>query len=65
MSELDDLDHLFDSKYEDGHHAPAQVECKYCGKDGLKWSETDTGWKLVESKGLIHACRTAKIVKRF
>lgn len=40
-------------------HQPTEVTCKFCGKSGLRWEETDTGWVLIEGKYKIHNCRSA------
>ena len=31
-------------------------ECNRCGKSGLKWEETDSGWVLIDKTGRIHKC---------
>lgn len=32
--------------------------CKYCGMRGLKWKETDSGWRLVTPvTELVHTCK--------
>jgi hypothetical protein len=32
--------------------------CKYCGMRGLKWKETDRGWRLSDSNtGELHTCK--------
>lgn len=31
-------------------------KCKYCGESGLKWFQTENGWRLFNSKG-IHSCK--------
>lgn len=33
------------------------VTCKHCGKTGLHWEETDTGWTLVGKNYEVHDCR--------
>ena len=32
------------------------VECKYCGKDGLHWDHDGVRYVLMESKHKIHKC---------
>lgn len=34
------------------------VECKFCGKGGFEWEETDEGYVLVDHRGLVHRCQT-------
>ena len=39
-----------------GSLAPTTYGCKYCKKRGLKWTKTDSGWRLAEMNGSIHSC---------
>lgn len=44
---------------------PREVECKFCGKGGLHWEETDTGWVLLDGKYAVHNCRSVAGVDEF
>ena len=33
------------------------VKCKYCGRRGFVWKETDAGWRLATRTGKIHVCK--------
>jgi hypothetical protein len=32
------------------------LPCRYCGKQGMKWTQTGAGWRLKEPDGQIHNC---------
>ena len=32
--------------------------CKYCNGDGFYWSDTQWGWRLFDSKGEQHMCKS-------
>ena len=32
------------------------IRCRYCGLSRLKWTQTKTGWRLFDSKGM-HVCK--------
>lgn len=34
---------------------PKPKKCKYCGKPGLYWKETKSGWRLFD-RGNMHVC---------
>lgn len=35
--------------------------CRYCGRRGLKWKETDQGWRLADANTEeIHICKEYK-----
>lgn len=36
------------------------VTCKYCGKAGFQWKETEAGWRLHDEEGELHRCKEYK-----
>lgn len=32
------------------------IKCRYCGRGGLYWKNTEHGWRLATSNGSIHSC---------
>ncbi len=46
------------SPFDDYEELP-QVECKYCGSEGVYWEETANGWRLFnEADDTLHDCRS-------
>jgi len=41
--------------YEFSAKAPSTHKCRYCGKGGLEWGETENGWRLFD-QGILHNC---------
>ena len=37
--------------------------CRYCGEKGLQWDKTPDGWRLFDSKAVIHSCYGIKANK--
>lgn len=42
--------------YDDDLGIPRKVQCKYCGKEGFTWLNTEAGWRLSDWHGNIHKC---------
>lgn len=49
------IDELGEYNHPPMFSAPYKI-CKYCGKKGLVWFITGTGWRLAEKDGIIHSC---------
>ncbi len=60
MSANDDID--FDN---DTGEQPEPAECKFCGKAGLHWEETDAGWRLVDDNYKRHVCSNKTVAADF
>jgi len=43
-----------------GEQRNKAVECKYCGKGGLHWSDKDGQWVLLEGVYKVHRCDPTK-----
>ena len=37
------------------------IQCRYCKEGGLNQFKTDKGWRLRNSKGIIHNCLNSEI----
>ena len=53
MSDIFDEDDFYSADEVD--YEPWQKVCKFCGKDGFEWVETEAGWRLFNMEG-IHVC---------
>ena len=42
--------------WEDPRGSRVEVECEYCGEDGLHWEETENGWRLFNRFDEKHSC---------
>lgn len=47
-----------------GSYIPQVKMCKYCGKGGLHWMMTKSGWRLADGSG-VHSCRSRSPVDDF
>lgn len=64
MSEVDYLYWDFEAEDElgpalDMYEPPAYYgsRCRYCGREQLRWHETDNGWRLFDAQGNVHTCK--------
>lgn len=39
---------------------PAMKTCKHCGKTGLHWKDTGSGWRLATADDELHTCAQHK-----
>jgi hypothetical protein len=44
---------------------PEFAECKFCGKAGLHWEETDAGWQLFSEHYERHKCSNKTVAADF
>lgn len=62
MSDLEAFDrgHIDElGRYNDPPMFPKRARtyaCKYCGARGLRWVETQLGWRLADESGARHVC---------
>lgn len=40
-----------------GGRANCNIKCKYCGRGGYHWKQTEQGWRLFTSNGRMHSCK--------
>lgn len=45
---------------EDEFAGSGNIECKRCGKSGLRWEDVEGKWVLYNSKGVKHVCKPLK-----
>lgn len=51
-------DHFYDPDTDDDQ--PTLVECKRCGKGGLRWENDDGRWNLYDGRYKLHRCDMRK-----
>jgi hypothetical protein len=43
-----------------GGRVNKNIKCKYCGRMGFHWKQTEQGWRLFTDNGRVHACKKYK-----
>lgn len=59
----DMADWLIDNMDFDDEDNPVIItlkQCDYCGRKGLHWVKTSKGYRLADSKEMIHSCNAGK-----
>lgn len=61
MSDLEAMECgvLDEQGYYHGPSSGTSKQCKFCGKDGLRWGQTESGWRLFDGTA-IHTCKEYK-----